>query len=89
MVAAAGNYTLVVVYPAAYPRVMAVGATDDRDQVPWWVPGRTLLASTHPRIHYSPSNIPSLSSRHATAMRVFEGGACWHRSEYCPINTMR
>ena len=38
MVAAAGNYTLVVVYPAAYPRVMAVGATDDRDQVPWWVP---------------------------------------------------
>ena len=38
MVAAAGNYTVVVVYPAAYPRVMAVGATDDRDQVPWWVP---------------------------------------------------
>jgi len=38
MVAAAGNYTLVVVYPAAYPRVMAVGATDDRDQVPLWVP---------------------------------------------------
>jgi thermitase len=38
MVAAAGNYTLVVVYPAAYPRVVAVGATDDRDRVPWWVP---------------------------------------------------
>ena len=38
MVAAAGNYTLVVVYPAAYPRVMAVGATDHRDAVPWWVP---------------------------------------------------
>lgn len=38
MVAAAGNYTLVVVYPAAYPRVMAIGATDDRDKVQWWVP---------------------------------------------------
>jgi hypothetical protein len=37
-VAAAGNYTLVVVYPAAYPRVIAVGATDDRDRVPSWVP---------------------------------------------------
>jgi hypothetical protein len=38
MVAAAGNFTLVVVYPAAYPRVLAVGATDDRDEVPPWVP---------------------------------------------------
>lgn len=38
MVAAAGNYTLVVVYPAAYPRVMAAGATDHYDDVPWWVP---------------------------------------------------
>ena len=38
MVSAAGNYTIVVVYPAAYPRVMSVGATDERDEVPWWVP---------------------------------------------------
>ena len=38
LVAAAGNYTAVVVYPAAYPRVIAVGATDDRDNVPLWVP---------------------------------------------------
>jgi hypothetical protein len=38
LVAAAGNYTGVVVYPAAYPRVIGVGATDHRDQVPWWVP---------------------------------------------------
>jgi hypothetical protein len=38
MVAAAGTYTFVVVYPAAYPRVMSIGATDDRDEVPWWVP---------------------------------------------------
>ena len=38
LVSAAGNYTLVVVYPAAYPRVLAVGATDHRDQVPLWVP---------------------------------------------------
>jgi len=37
-VAAAGNYTVVVVYPAAYPRVVGVGATDHRDEVPWWVP---------------------------------------------------
>jgi len=38
LVSAAGNYTLVVVYPAAYPRVLSVGATDHRDEVPLWVP---------------------------------------------------
>lgn len=38
MVAAAGNYTVVVVYPAAYPRVMVAGATDHNDDIPWWVP---------------------------------------------------
>jgi len=39
MVAAAGNYgpgENTVTYPAKYPEVIAVGATDSNDQIPYW-----------------------------------------------------
>ncbi len=36
IVAAAGNSGGPVIYPAAYPEVIAVGATDSTDAVPYW-----------------------------------------------------
>ncbi len=36
IVAAAGNSGGSVIYPAAYPEVIAVGATDSSNDAPWW-----------------------------------------------------
>jgi len=76
LVAASGNEGVSTPsYPAAYPEVIAVGATDRNDQVPWWsnrevevsAPGVGIL-STYPDDTYTELDGTSMACPHVSGV---------------------
>ncbi len=77
LVAAAGNYPEFVAYPARYPGVMAISATNDNDNIPDWsgygpqidvsAPGEDIL-STGPDNGYYTDLGTSMASPHVAGL---------------------
>ncbi|AIF68774.1 hypothetical protein PAP_01675 [Palaeococcus pacificus DY20341] len=88
IVAASGNEgSSSPIYPAAYPEVIAVGAMDSNDQVPWWsnrnpeiaAPGVDIL-STYPDDTYETLSGTSMATPHVSGVVALIQAA--HYNEY-------
>ncbi|MCA6214403.1 MULTISPECIES: S8 family peptidase [Thermococcus] len=82
-------------YPAAYPEVIAVGATDINDQVPWWsnrgvevsAPGVDIL-STYPDDTYETLSGTSMATPHVSGVVALIQAAHYNKYGYVlPVGT--
>ncbi|WP_042702525.1 S8 family peptidase [Thermococcus sp. PK] len=82
-------------YPAAYPEVIAVGATDSDDQVPWWsnrgvevsAPGVDIL-STYPDDTYETLSGTSMATPHVSGVVALIQAAYYNKYGYVlPVGT--
>lgn len=90
IVAASGNEgSSSPSYPAAYPEVIAVGATDINDQVPWWsnrgvevsAPGVDIL-STYPDDTYETLSGTSMATPHVSGVVALIQAAYYNKYGY-------
>jgi subtilisin family serine protease len=96
IVAASGNEgSSSPSYPAAYPEVIAVGATDINDQVPWWsnrgvevsAPGVDIL-STYPDDTYETLSGTSMATPHVSGVVALIQAAYYNKYGYVlPVGT--
>ncbi|RLF86998.1 peptidase S8 [Thermococci archaeon] len=82
-------------YPAAYPEVIAIGATDINDQVPWWsnrgvevsAPGVDIL-STYPDDTYETLSGTSMATPHVSGVVALIQAAYYNKyGHILPVGT--